>query len=345
MKSWFYDKGVYAGKSVIYENGRVIQEDYFDKETERYYSYITTPQGKRLVLYDDVLNAPQIICDYKENTCICEGYGFKLNSETQEPIVAGFFHDDCLIKVTQEFISPTTMIEFDNEDFSVPIYSGGYAFKPSLFQFVRDGKGCIVNSEGIAIEETEYSIGELIERGRLDHGWNRMITDNTRYPEEDRTVIWSENDFLEKISNTSIRSLKISATCCNNKEVNFSINHLHYLQHLVISSESMSKVRRFCLDGLNALEDIIIGENSFTQFKNTYRKGTGVFSVMNCDVLSSIRIGRNSFSDYSEFSLNSWMINFMMILDLPNLLSLKIGEFDDTSYNFAYATVRITSLS
>ena len=35
----------------------------------------------------------------------------------------------------------------------------------------------------------------------------------------------------------------------------------------------------------------------------------------------------------------------MMILDLPNLLSLKIGEFDDTSYNFAYATVRITSLS
>lgn len=343
MKSWFYDKGMYAGKSICYENGKVLQEDYFDKETERYYSYINTLQGKRLVLYDDVLNTPQFICDFKEGTCICEGCGFKLNSETQEPIVAGLFHDDCLVRVTQEFISPTTMIEFDNEDFSVPIYSGGYAFNPILFQYVRDGKGCILNNEGIAIEETEYTMGKLIKRGRTDHGWSRILTDNNSYAEEDRTVIWGENDINEKISNESIRSLKISANCCN-KDITFSIDHLTHLQHLVVSSESMSGVRKFCLDGLNELEDIIIGENSFTKFKNTYGKGNGLFSVVNCAVLSLIRIGRNSFSDYSDFILNSLMIELIMILGLPNLLSLKIGEFDDESFNFAYATVRITSL-
>ena len=89
----------------------------------------------------------------------------------------------------------------------------------------------------------------------------------------------------------------------------------------------------FKIDGLNKLNTLKIGINSFTRYKDGGWSDEDIlnsFHILNCEELKSIDIGKYSFSDFGgEFELKN----------LPQLQSINIGtigEYD--SYNFYYSS-------
>ena len=88
----------------------------------------------------------------------------------------------------------------------------------------------------------------------------------------------------------------------------------------------------FKIDGLNKLNTLKIGINSFTRYKNGFwidEDESKSFHILNCEELKSIDIGRYSFSEFGgEFELKN----------LPQLQSINIGtigEYDSfDSFSF-----------
>ena len=93
-----------------------------------------------------------------------------------------------------------------------------------------------------------------------------------------------------------------------------------------IFDECFRFASEFRIDGLNRLKTIKIGNNSFTQKKNSYGNDQSKsFHILNCESLESIQIGQYSFSDYAgEFELKN----------LPQLRFIQIGAIGSISSNF-----------
>ena len=109
-------------------------------------------------------------------------------------------------------------------------------------------------------------------------------------------------------------------------EYTMDLSSFSLLKSFKCGDNSFNSVRKFIINGLNQLESIVIGKNSFTLSKNSYDERLNrEFHVTNCASLRELIIDRYSFSDYHIFELNS----------LPNLKSITIGS-SSTSYNFYY---------
>ena len=89
---------------------------------------------------------------------------------------------------------------------------------------------------------------------------------------------------------------------------------IHSLKRIVIGDECFGKVRVFELDGLDELESVVIGSESFRISGN--KRNDGSCQIVNCPKLKSIQIGYHSFLDYHSFELNN----------LPSLQSIDIGS-------------------
>ena len=94
----------------------------------------------------------------------------------------------------------------------------------------------------------------------------------------------------------------------------------HSLKRIVIGDECFVVVHLFELDGLNELESIVIGGDSF-RIGGKYDAYTGnsertndVCRIVNCPKLKSIQIGYYSFTGYRSFELNN----------LPSLQSIDL---------------------
>ena len=96
-------------------------------------------------------------------------------------------------------------------------------------------------------------------------------------------------------------------------------------------------MQSFQIDGLDRLKCLKIGNNSFTQNKNSFGDDESKsFHILNCESLESIQIGPFSFSDYAgEFELKN----------LPQLQSIQIGTIGSTSYNFYYSSFVIRGIN
>ena len=93
----------------------------------------------------------------------------------------------------------------------------------------------------------------------------------------------------------------------------------------------------FKIDGLNKLNTLNIGINSFTRYKYGSWSDEGMsnsFHILNCEELKSIVIGEYSFSDFGgEFELKN----------LPQLQSINIGAmdyFDSCSFQYSSFIIR-----
>ena len=95
----------------------------------------------------------------------------------------------------------------------------------------------------------------------------------------------------------------------------------------------------FKIDGLNKLNTLKIGINSFTRYKNDIWPNEGEsksFHILNCEELKSIDIGKYSFVEFGgEFELKN----------LPQLQSINIGTIGDyDSYNFVSSSFIIRGI-
>lgn len=321
--SWNYCNGIISSGYTYYENGRVVQEDFYDAEKCLKYSYVEYPQKKLLVIYDDDTMNAIYIGDFREGTSIREGFGYFLDAESGNLISYGLFKNDEYIYVYQEFTSSSSMIEYDYEkvneegiQIQYPIYSGGCKYNVATNSYVRHGKGCLIQ-DGIAKEEAEWSFGQKLYSFPLQNGYYLHNTDEiTHYYLNPNKLIISKSEDLKKLipgdeegedsenleNLENLEILQVQSKCCNDESDRLSINHLGLLQSLIIGSNCFRECKCFEILNKEYLTEVRIGENSFCN--STYSAGK-TFCIANCCNLRSIIIGRGSFSDFDECYLAS----------------------------------------
>ena len=127
-------------------------------------------------------------------------------------------------------------------------------------------------------------------------------------------------------------SLNIPNNQCNSASLtSFDLSAYKFIEVIEIGNENFFYTNVFKLDGIIKLEKLMIGNNSFTQGKNSFwYNQSKSFHILNCESLESIQIGEYSFSDFGgEFELKN----------LPQLQSI---QFD--SYNFSYSSFVIRGI-
>ena len=143
-------------------------------------------------------------------------------------------------------------------------------------------------------------------------------------------------DFIQSID-SSITSIIIPNWTCNDIDYTiFDFSRFSIVESIEIGNDCFGSVKTFKIDGLNRLKTIKIGNNSFTQKKNSNGNDKSKsFHILNCESLESIQIGEYSFSDYAgEFELKN----------LPQLQSIQIGIVGNTSFNFCYSSFVIRGI-
>ena len=134
-----------------------------------------------------------------------------------------------------------------------------------------------------------------------------------------------------------ITSIIIPNWTCNDIAYTFfDFSRFAVVESIEIGNDCFASVKIFKIDGLNRLKTIKIGNNSFTQKKNSDGNDESKsFHILNCKSLESIEIGEYSFSDFGgEFELKN----------LPQLQSIQIGTIGSKSNNFYYSSFVIRSI-
>ena len=143
-------------------------------------------------------------------------------------------------------------------------------------------------------------------------------------------------DFIQSID-SSITSIIIPNWTCNDIDYTiFDFSRFSIVESIEIGNDCFESVKTFNIDGLNRLKSLKIGNNSFTQQKNSYGNDKSkLFHILNCESLESIQIGEYSFSDFGgEFELKN----------LPQLQSIQIGDIGSQSCNFCYSSFVIRGI-
>ena len=121
---------------------------------------------------------------------------------------------------------------------------------------------------------------------------------------------------------------------CNEANDRIDLSKYFNLKNVSIGNECFFYQDVLNLTGLHSLERVMIGEKSFTKKKNSFGYNANrKLYVKNCDALKELKIGGYSFSDYS-------------VIEIENVNSLElieIGDMNNWSYNFLYASLELKS--
>ena len=194
-------------------------------------------------------------------------------------------------------------------------------YKGIMINWIRFGYGTsyhdngLIEYEGYWCDDNRFGSGKVYDRsGKLvkECFWVNGIESDT----EDY-----EGDGSEPM-NIRMKHLKLTDNCVL---VDWDVSLLLNLESIEIGNDCFESVETFKIDGLNRLKTIKIGNNSFTQSKNSNGNDKSKsFHILNCESLESIQIGEYSFSDFAgEFELKN----------LPQLQSIQIGTVGRKSYN------------
>ena len=112
------------------------------------------------------------------------------------------------------------------------------------------------------------------------------------------------------------------------------LSSLTNLKVFEVGDYSFAFVDEVKLIGLNQLERVVIGKNSFTREKNDCGNDPSRhFYLKDCERVRELKIGRYSFSDYSVCEIEN----------VPSLEVIEMGELDEDSYSFRYASLELKS--
>ena len=155
------------------------------------------------------------------------------------------------------------------------------------------------------IQKVEYE-GEWCEGNRMGAG---VLYDR------DEVVIhegeWVNNrPLLTRVEMTDknpvlhnrVEELIVKDKSCNGKEwKSFDLSLLSKLRKLIVGDECFNKVERVKLNGLNELESVVVGKESFTFESDT----TTSFEMKDCEKVKELIIGEESFHIFGKFSLEN----------------------------------------
>ena len=186
-----------------------------------------------------------------------------------------------------------------------------------------------VDYEGMICEGKRWGRGVQYDRkGKTVFEGEWMNDDNMI---EKEVVLIEDNQLLH----SCIEELTVSNKSCNGREWRIlDFSSLIYLRWFVVDDECFENVKEVKLIGLNRLERVVIGKKCFTKKKNSYGNDPNRhFYLKNCERLRELKMGRYSFSDYSVCEIEN----------VPSLEVIEMGEMDEASCNFYYASLELKS--
>ncbi|KAK8831503.1 hypothetical protein WA577_000588, partial [Blastocystis sp. JDR] len=143
-------------------------------------------------------------------------------------------------------------------------------------------------------------------------------------------------DELEPMSQ-SVEVMIVDNNACN--DMSYQLLDLSFISNLKVfevGDYSIAFVEEVKLIGLNVLERVVIGKNSFTKYKYRWPKSNPDrhFYLKDCERLRELKIGCGSFSDYSVCEIEN----------VPSLEVIEVGELNEGSDNFWYASLELKNL-
>ena len=193
------------------------------------------------------------------------------------------------------------------------------------------------------MREGTWERGVLKESTELFEGWYMKREESEALTEVCDEVLKVE-DLMAKVYNCSewetvskrVTVFVIPSNCYNESDFSlFDMSELKRLKSIEIGDECFENVNEVKLIGLNQLESVVIGQNSFTK-KNSWPRFIYLyrhFYLKNCEKLRVLKIGRYSFSDYSV----------CVIENVPSLEVIEMGDLNEWSSNFSFASLELKS--
>ena len=339
--SWKEVNGARTGGFTVYEKGKALRsEDWNGLGGKEHRCIENCKSGLELVIegngvvyrggFDDVESMKR------------EGRGMEFDEKSGRVLRCGVWKNDELFQIEKEFESDEVMIEYaideGMENVSVlnrhPVYEGGYVFDEEKRVFLRNGYGCEIDvNTGMAVKEGTWERGVLKESVELFDGWYVKVEGSEVFDWGLRVEIHSWNEW--KNVNKRVTELVIPSKCCNEAKWNvFDVSGLKWLKSIEIGDECFENVNEVKLIGMSQLERVVIGKNSFTKKKDWYGNDPyRHFYLKNCERVRELKIGRYSFSDYSVCEIEN----------VPSLEVIEMGELNENSYSFCYASLELKS--
>ena len=219
-------------------------------------------------------------------------------------------------------------------------------------------EACVLPSAFKCIEELKIENGgklesirelkELVEKKRKEEEEEkkRKEEEKRRKEEEERkrkeaeeaakkkAVIHCKSDW--DCVNKHVGVIEVSDKCCNEEGLKeLDLSGLMNLRELKVGNECFENVKEVKLIGLSELESVVIGMKSFTKVKygSSYDPNRH-FHLKDCPKLKSLKMGRFSFSDHSVCEIEN----------VDALEVIEIGDLNEVSYNFFYASLELKSI-
>ena len=127
----------------------------------------------------------------------------------------------------------------------------------------------------------------------------------------------------------------MDANTCNDTRLTvLDLSSFSTLKVFEVGDYSFAFVHEVKLIGLNRVESVVIGQNSFTKKKNTWGYDPNRhFYLKDCERLRELIVGRYSFADYSVCEIEN----------VPSLEVIEMGELNRESCNFYHASLELKS--
>ena len=344
--SWKEVEGKIAGGFTLYEKGKAVRsQDWNGLGGKEHRCIENCKSGLELVIEGDGVVYRGGFDDVESMKR--EGRGMEFDEKSGRVLRCGVWKNDELFHINQECESEEVMIEYEaeeeKENVSVlnrhPVYEGGYVFDEEKRVFLRHGEGCEIDfNTGIAVIEGKWERGALKESVELFEGWYVKMDGSEVFDwglkVKDLRVdihFWNEWESV----NRRVTELVIPSNCCNVAKWSvLDVSELKWLKSIEIGDDCFENTEKVELIGMNQLERVVIGENSFTKKKNSYGYNSNRHFIMkNCRRLRELKIGCYSFSDYTVCEIEN----------VPSLEVIEMGELHKGSFNFYYASLELKS--
>ena len=338
--NWKEVNGVRVGGFTVYEKGKALRsEDWNGLGKKERRCIENCKDGLELVVEENGVvyrGGFDAVESMKR-----EGRGMEFDEKSGRVLRCGVWKNDELFQIEKECESEDVMIEYETEEGKEnvsllnrhPVYEGGYVFDEERGEVLRHGEGCEIDfNTGIAVIEEKWERGALKESVELFDGWyvKREGSEVLRV-EDMRVEIHNWNEW--KNVSRRVTELVIPPNCCNEEEWSvFDVSELKCLKSIEIGDECFENVTEVKLIGLNRLESVVIGKNSFTKSSDGNDPNRH-FYLKNCGRIRELKIGCFSFSDYMVCEIEN----------VPSLEVIEMGDLNGSSYNFLYASLELKS--
>ena len=130
----------------------------------------------------------------------------------------------------------------------------------------------------------------------------------------------------------SVEMLIVDSNTCNDTRfMALDLSSFSNLKVFEVGDYSFVYVNEVKMIGLNQLERVVIGKRCFRKKKEKNHERH--FYLKNCERLRELKMGCGSFSDYSVCEIEN----------VPSLEVIEMGELNEESFNFNWASLELKS--